>query len=172
MNTFKMVIPDSSINKLLGNSTKDLLYPLMQDISNRIRTEIAYAGKRVRANNKTNPISISELDATSHSIKINKGYVVSTIYPIINTFFINKEGYSGDTYKYVDDWVGLDNWIIANVTDKDKVNRLLNNEIPLIVRGKNNPKNGRKPPLGAPERDVFKIGLDNFILNKSEFGLR
>jgi len=174
MNTFKMVIPNSSINKLIGKSAKTLLYPLLNDVGYKIRLNIAKAGRRVRSKVQVNPTSIGSIESTSQSnIRISKGYLKSTISPIgpmVYIFEQNKKGYSADKFKTLSEFPDLDWWAAANLPAQI-YNDMINYDTPLKIRGKTN-NTGGKPPLGSPERDVFKIGLDNFILNKNEFGLR
>jgi len=114
--------------------------------------------------------SIKSMSATTHIT--NKKVLRSTIKPLVPTFMINKKGYTHDRYVYADDNPGLRNWIQANYTDMNSARKILAGTQKLRIRGKYNLGGFQgKPPLGDPERDVFRTGFIDFIINKSMYGL-
>lgn len=167
----KLTISQSEINKIMQSTKKDILIPTLKDISHGMRKSISTAATPFAANKKSSSIpSIKNMSATKQSVRTK--ILKSKISPVIPTFQINKDGYSRDLYVYVYDKPGLREWVANNYTNTNNKEEILSGRKRLHIRGKYNLGGYQaKPPLGDPERDVFKEGFLNFIINKEMYGL-
>lgn len=161
-------VPQAAIDKLLLQVKDQILFPKLSEISTGIREFIAYEGHFIKSKRVSNPVSISDIQATKQYTSKKK--LTSKISSVAPQIYINKVGYVSDVYKFADDDPYLRLWIRQNYFDANRM-AVLNNSEPLRVRGKNNWGTTPRPPLGHPSRDVFKNGFDTFIINKGMYGL-
>ncbi len=164
-------IPQSEINKLLVFTQNNILTPKLKEISRGIRKNIADKGKRIRASNRASGRpSIGSIYATNSVIE--RKTMRATIKPLIPKIFnINKKGYVYNRRKYVDKNPGLREWVELNFRNPKYKQAILDGERPLVVRSKTSKSKYNKVPLGAPERDIFTLGFNEFIINKGMYGL-
>lgn len=165
-----MRIEQSAIDKVVNFMKKNILSPKLSEISYGIRFHIAQRGFAGAATHQGKYPSVKSTQATTHIISPKK--LKSQIKPVVpEVFEINKTGYSGMHPKYTKDDPALADWVLLNYWDMSKKNSILNNEKPLMVRGRTDYGGYSKPPLGDPERDYFGLGLKDFIINKNKYGL-
>ena len=171
MSTPELRIEQSEIDKLVTFVSKKILSPKLSEVSYGIRNYIAERGKVGAAYKAYKEPSVGSISATTHIISPKA--LKSRIKPVIPLVFeVNKEGYSGPYKKYTKGDQDLYNWVLLNYKNMSGKNSILNDEIPLIVRAKDDYSSFNKPPLGAPERDYFGLGFKDFIINKNKYGLR
>lgn len=171
MNKIKLVVETSALEKVIKDMNKIIISPKLTDISYGIRFHIAQRGK-VGAAYKRSGVSPSVGDerATTHTIFTKK--LKSHISPVVSDVFLaNKEGYTSPYLKYADEDEGVREWVLLNYNNISEKNRILNEGVPLVVRARDDYNGFNKPPLGSPERDYFKLGLQDFIINKNKYGL-
>jgi len=171
MSATNLMIEPSEMKKIIAFVSKNILRPKLSEISYGMRSYIAERGKVGAAYKNYKEPSVGSISATTHIISPKA--LKSRIKPVIPLVFeVNKEGYSGPYKKYTKEDRDLYNWVLLNYKNMSGKNSILNDEIPLIVRAKDDYSGFNKPPLGAPERDYFGLGFKDFIINKNKYGLR
>lgn len=166
-----MRIEQSAINKLVKFINKNVLIPKLTEVSYGIRFHIAQRGVVGASEKQGKYPSVKSTQSTTHIISPKK--LKSNIKPVVpRVFEENKEGYVSPYYKFTKEDPALYDWVLLNYKNSSMKSRILNENVPLIVRSKDDYSGYNKPPLGAPERDYFGLGLKDFIINKNKYGLR